>query len=230
MMAGFPVGALFDPGIRAGIADCGSALVRLRRPTLPAVGRPVPARAAIARAWLLDRAGTAGLCLAWGLGASAALAGAAGLLAALLSAVPAVAAPWPDLFGETARTEGFLAGLHAVAAGDAPALAGMFGLFNLAVLALCGLVILAMTAQAVLDTARGGRPGASGVLVIRVVLVLALAVPLGGFNAAQHLVLAVAGFGGSAAERLWSRFSADAVGPGRRRCRGRAVGSPRPGG
>ncbi len=215
-MARLSAALLFDPGIRAGIADCAATVARLRRLAPPVLPRsiPLPAVAGIRHAWSSGRLRTAVLCLAWGLGASAVFGGAAGLLATALASVPAVAAPMSELFTGTARTERFLAGLHAIANGDARALAGMFGLFNLAVLVLCGLAILAMTAQAVLDTARGGRPGASGVLVIRVVLVLVLAVPLGGFNAAQHLVLAVAGFGGSAADRLWVHFSTDAIGSG----------------
>lgn len=215
-MAGLSVALLFDPGIRSGIAECAAAVGRLRRLAPPALPRPVPlpAAAAVRQAWSAGRVRTAALCLAWGLGGAAVLAGIAGLFATALTSVPAIAAPLSELFAGTGRTDRFLAGLHAIAGGDARALAGMFGLFNLAVLVLCGLVILAMTAQAVLDTARGGRPGASGVLVVRVVLALALAVPLGGFNAAQHLVLAVAGFGGSAADRLWSRFSTDAIGSG----------------
>ena len=209
--------ALFDPGVRAGLADLRASFARAATLPRPASGTLLSALAPsgddMRRLWFDHPLHAAAAGTVWCLGAAALVAGAAGLIIAALTALPGRAVAL-DLFSEPARTEAFLSGLHQIADGGARALTAMFGLLNLALLAVCGLAILAIAVQAVLDTARGGRPGASGVMVLRVVLVLALVTPLGGFSAAQHGVLAVAGFGGSVADRLWAAFSAEAIGEG----------------
>ena len=119
----------------------------------------------------------------------------------------------PELFGDDSATRRFLAVLYGIARGEG-AVAGMFAIFNLAMLFIAGLLVMILFTQAVLDTARGGRPGLSGVQVLRVVVVLALVAPLGGFSAVQHGVLAAAGLGGAAASRLWAAFSTAVIADG----------------
>ena len=217
----------FDPGVGAGVGEVAASARRMaamaRRRGYEAGGlRPdrwprwKDLELALAGARPRDRAVLVALV---SLAAAALAAGAGGLAAeagaALVGeALAQVQAPGFDLFADRAATRSFLGRLHEIGDGGAKALAAMFRVLNLALVFAAGGILVYIAAQAILDTARGGRPGASAVMVLRIVAALALMAPIGGFNGAQHAILGVAGLGGAAASKLWSEFSAEAVGSG----------------
>ncbi len=214
-----------DPGLGTGLVDLHDAAARIgiRLRDLGAftgsIVRPLPPPTLLGRTVTMARPGyRVWLAVLAGLGIVVTVAAASALTMSLTAwlAGPASADAGlvtTDLFTEEPATRRFLAFLATIARGEG-AIADMFTIANLAILLLSGLIVLALFTQAVVDTARGGRPGTSGIQVLRVVMVLGLLTPLGGFNAVQHLALGAAGFGGHAASRIWAAFSTQVIADG----------------
>lgn len=216
---------LFLPELGRSLRELGGSAGRVR--ALCAVAFS-PGAAAGGRRWgrLFERGRRARSAVGLGLmGAGAGFCGfgVAGLVSGEASAqseVPALDfSELDDPFGRTSYTTEqilrFLESYRPGGPGEAPAaLAQMLYVFNGGILVLAGFLLVYHTVAGTVATAREGRWGFGGWEVVRLVIAVALMVPLppGGMNGGQHIVLGLAQLGGDFANTIWQPFADDMLG------------------
>ena len=119
-----------------------------------------------------------------------------------------------DFFtGEDGATEKVLGFLFNLAKDATPALSQMMMAFNLGILVLAGFLLVYHTIAGTVATAAEGRWGFGSWEIVRIVVAVALLVPLpgSGLNGGQHVVLGLAKMGAGFADRIWTPMQTNVI-------------------